>query len=121
MGGRSHKQAGAEFLFSEAKGVNVAFKPLASRTEDNVAFRRRCPRWGRRSPAGVSGRGANALRSDGPATNAHTDYTLWRGHVRDPKEFSLRPDIDARVSVGGIFKLLVPWMLQQEGSLRLSS
>lgn len=32
VGGRSHKQAGAEFLFTEAKGANVAFNPRGLRT-----------------------------------------------------------------------------------------
>lgn len=41
MRAKRSKQAGAEFLFAEAKGANVAFNPLASRTEDNLVFKRK--------------------------------------------------------------------------------
>lgn len=36
-----HKQAGAELLFPEAKGANVAFHPPTSRTEDNLVSKRK--------------------------------------------------------------------------------
>lgn len=41
MGAARHKQAGAEFLFTEAKGANAAMNPLTARTGDNLVPERK--------------------------------------------------------------------------------